>query len=1290
MNEGGRQGAPSTRGDVTAGRRRLRAEAGGLALLAIALAFNVVFLKGEARVSAVPLNDEVFHSVASQRLADAIAGGEPFLDPWVPNWGFGFPVWRSYQPLPHLVAAAAVSSASPGGETSAFALLATIVTGLLPLALYAGARIFGLSATASGLASLLCLLPSGAGDFGRYGLSYGASVWLGSGLYTQQFALLLLPLALGLARQALDSGRWRFAAGAALALAALSHIVFGYVGALAVVVLALVGSPGGRASRIVRVAWIAAGSFLLTAWFTIPLFLSRAEINHSRFEPGVKWDSYGSRAILTALFNGSLLDFGRLPVLTALVGLAVAGGFLLRRDGAGRRLLALTLVLFALFLGRDTWGHLLLLLGVPADLHLHRLQAAFELSACLLAAWFADASIRELRRRAPPLHVVAALLLGAGALVAFSERADYLRRNTRLGEASLAAYRAEEADFRAAVADVRKLIEARPGRVSAGQAAGWGKDFKIGEVPVYSLLTLERLDQASFLFHSLSRAGDFVLTRSEWNAAHDDVFGIRAVVAPADRPAPPHLRPVGRHGRFAVYEASRNGYFGLGDVFASYAGPPSTFYEPSAAWLATPLPRAGLFVALGPGGGGLPSIARWQPFPPAPPELETPRGEIVSVSARPGRWKAGVRLTRPCQVILKATFFPDLAFTVDGVAVPSIRVTPEFSAATVPAGDHIVEVVYRPSPAKPVLFVAGIAAFALMAVVARRQRLEVLDGRAERAVSRALEAISRKLPFSAVPLTVLLLLSCHALLRGLLVSGHDATAYPPRLVEFAKAVLDGHIPPVWAADFGAGHGQPLFEFNPPLSLIAPFLLRTAGFRLADSLQLGLFLLVGLGALALYRLARDIPVSRQAAVGAAAFWLFSPYLHTDLLVRGAWAEAAALAVSPVALLALSRLLGRAPSVTAFVATAFAMAAVILGHNAVALLFMPAVCLVILAISAGRPFRVTPALAAGGAVVCALALSVFFWAPAFVESPWVKTSLLRTDPTQHWWLHFPTLLQLLYSPWGFGQSVPGPNDGMSFMVGPLQLLAGGVGLWAAFRKGPGPVRRLAVGAAAASALGLVLTSPVSAFIWERVPPLQYLVFPWRALGLPTIFLPILAAIALDGLSTRQVFAAIGLVVVLNLSHTEPERYLTFDEEYYEPHNIAAAGLVSATFDAFEPRWVEQRPPYTPVPLSAPAGIELIERHERTARRDYVVRLAQGARVEAATFWYPEWRVEIDGQAVQTEIVPVRGTISFSVPEGVHRISLVFGRTLLRTVTLLVSVLSAAILIVASVFSLSRAAR
>ena len=46
----------------------------------------------------VEVSDEEYAALGFER-------GEPFLDPWVSEWSLGYPVWLSYQPVPHLAAA---------------------------------------------------------------------------------------------------------------------------------------------------------------------------------------------------------------------------------------------------------------------------------------------------------------------------------------------------------------------------------------------------------------------------------------------------------------------------------------------------------------------------------------------------------------------------------------------------------------------------------------------------------------------------------------------------------------------------------------------------------------------------------------------------------------------------------------------------------------------------------------------------------------------------------------------------------------------------------------------------------------------------------------------------------------------------------------------------------------------------------------------------------------------------------------------------------------------------------
>ena len=50
-------------------------------------------------------------------------------------------------------------------------------------------------------------------------------------------------------------------------------------------------------------------------------------------------------------------------------------------------------------------------------------------------------------------------------------------------------------DLEASLEDVRKIIDRRPGRVSAGKAVEWGGTFKIGEAYVYSFLSSYGFDE---------------------------------------------------------------------------------------------------------------------------------------------------------------------------------------------------------------------------------------------------------------------------------------------------------------------------------------------------------------------------------------------------------------------------------------------------------------------------------------------------------------------------------------------------------------------------------------------------------------------------------------------------------------------------------------------------------------------------------------------------------------------------------------------------------------------------
>jgi hypothetical protein len=554
---------------------------------------------------------------------------------------------------------------------------------------------------------------------------------------------------------------------------------------------------------------------------------------------------------------------------------------------------------------------------------------------------------------------------------------------------------------------------------------------------------------------------------------------------------------------------------------------------------------------------------------------------------------------------------------------------------------------------------------------------------------RARERRARRL--AALAIVALGALALHPLLRGRLVFAHDALEYPPRLAQMLRVLADGHLPPVWAPDLGAGHGQPLFEFAPPLLYLLAAPLHAAGASLANALQLTLLAAFLAGAMAIYRVGRGSGAARGAAVAVAGAGLFAPYLALDVVVRGAFAEALALALAPVGLLALLRLVAR-PTARRVAAAAVALALLPLAHFPAALLLYPALGLCALAVAlasgglrtlddatagsaAGSVRTRAVALAAlAGAYAAALLLAAFSWLPALLEKEHVKIDLLRAD-FLHWRLHLVEPWQLLWSRWGYGLSVAGSGDGMSFMVGPLHLVFAALGLAIVLRRGGRSERVLAVTAAAVALGGAWLATTAAAPLWERLPLLQYLAFPWRALLLPALLLPLLALPLWRRLPRFPLVAMLAALVALNLPHTVPKRFYEYSDSRFAPANVARNGIRTTTREEYEPRQVAQRPPWSPWRLRGlDAAIVARPLEQLSHRRRWHVVAAQATRVEAALFWFPGWEARVDGHRVPLAVVRGRGTIGLALPAGEHEVELALRPTAVRRAGLLASLTGA----------------
>jgi len=1262
---------------------RLPAEARGLILLGLALVVNAIPLWPEIRIERVPVNDLSFHIAASQRLAQSLFAGDWSLDPWVSQWALGYPLWHFYQPLPHAVAGVwLVLTRRFGSPTASFAILYYLLMVALPASTYIGARLFGFEPLAAGLASILILGVSEVGDFSRYGLSYGAYVRRGSGLYTQLFSYDLFIPALGLANYSINTGRRRIVAAFLIAASMLSHVVFGYAAIVSVGIIAIVGPRGDRSRRLVRAASIVIPALLLVAWFVIPMLLSSGEVNRCRWDDVWKFDSWGTRVIFRTLISGDFFDYGRLPVMSAAIALASLFAVYKWKRPMARRLLVLMAAWLVIFFGRTTWGYLMVLLGLPANFHVSRFESVFELFAVLITAWALAKIIASSAKLGFAAGVAAWAVLGAIAFIMFAERASYLQWNNVWGDESLAEIVRDGPDLNAAFDDMRAILRVKPGRVWSGPTGMWASKFKIAGVQPYSFLSLAGFDELSFLYHSLSWGSDVTAEINEHDPYQVELFAMRAALAPTSQPMPAQFKRRAVHGDLAVYEASDEGYFSLADIGARYDGPLSNVLNRDFNWMQTPAVRAGAMVALG---GDL-KVPEWKMFeglPPLDPKFSAPRGEVVSESKDDETYSARVAVLRSCYALLKITYFPGQRAMVDGKPAPIYRVYPNFCAIPVAPGSHTVVVRYRAGPIKPILLIAGIVLVGLIAQRMRRPDFSAVEQHLAARLAEMATPWDTPRTRTALALAILIVVFAHALLTGKLIDGHDSLEYPPRLTEFAKVIGDLQLPPVWAPDLGAGHGQPLFEFAPPLIYIAALPFFEAGFSLANSLQFGMAILFALGAIAIFLIGRKLAFSQVASIGAAAAWLFAPYQTLDIFVCARFAESSAIAVAPIALLGLLNALQR-PTIMNLALGSFAMALVPLAHNAIALLMFPAFA----AIVAVRAITSDNRLKVGGAgaavIVGGLGLSAFFWVPALLEKDLVKTDLLLVG-VLHWTNYIIHPSQLIWSPWGWGYASRGPTNGISYSLGLVHIALAAVGLVIAFRASSRARCLDAIVFAAAAIVGALLATDLTWGIWERVGTLQYLVYPWRTLCLPALFMSLLALYAFERIGPKATWGAIAALVLLNVLHTTPKQILTFDDAYFYPESIAQRGINTSTREEYEPRTVLSRPSFESVSLKGVSSKPVVTQlTNRSNRQSFKVDSGQPALMQDSLFDYLGWRVLVDDREVPTSPALVSGQITFSVPAGTHKVLVELRPTRIRAWSLYISLGSVVLLILFVLFA------
>ncbi|HEX8871196.1 MAG TPA: 6-pyruvoyl-tetrahydropterin synthase-related protein [Candidatus Acidoferrum sp.] len=540
----------------------------------------------------------------------------------------------------------------------------------------------------------------------------------------------------------------------------------------------------------------------------------------------------------------------------------------------------------------------------------------------------------------------------------------------------------------------------------------------------------------------------------------------------------------------------------------------------------------------------------------------------------------------------------------------------------------------------------------------------------------------RRIPAWAAPVLLCFLVSCCLVLPFFWLgsaSGHDFEFHAASWFDAAFQWKEGTLYPRWTAWTNHGFGEPRFIFYPPLSWMLGAALTLAVSPPWVPILLTVFTQTFAG-LSAFFLVRRFASPRSAAL-AAACYVVNPGAMLMTYIRSDFAEQLACAFFPLALLGALRIAGLLEDAFSFFASialfALSFAGVWLSNAPAGVIASYSVAL-LFALAALTQRSLRPLLRGAGGLVLGFGLASFYLVPAAYEQRWVNiTQVLSAGllPAENFLF---TKIQDPEHTW-FNWIASGCALLLILFTAVLALVSRRFTSREAppARKGSAVVALLALGAAS-TFLTLRVTMP----LWNLLPKLRFVQFPWRWMSILAVVFAVFLAIVLD---RRRGWIWLLLFVVISA----PLGFVLVNNGWWDADEMptqAAAISSGSGFDGAD-EYDPLQDDHLDLPLHAPR-VQVLSADEdgsqvpkarvhierwSTEAKDLRVGTPQPVRVALRLLNYPAWRVQVNGHLVVPGRAEDVNQMVIPVAAGTSEIQVRFIRTSDRTVGLVLSLLS-----------------
>lgn len=483
------------------------------------------------------------------------------------------------------------------------------------------------------------------------------------------------------------------------------------------------------------------------------------------------------------------------------------------------------------------------------------------------------------------------------------------------------------------------------------------------------------------------------------------------------------------------------------------------------------------------------------------------------------------------------------------------------------------------------------------------------------------------------------------------------------IAQYFVALKDGDFPVRWLGA-SANYGMPFGIFSQAtVAYLGALLMFLVGNTLI-SYNILIFLFAFLSCISLYVFLREY-TDRLSSLAGTLLFCFAPYRIVNIYIRGAIPEFAASFFLPIILLSLKRWIEDKKTNYYFLLI-LSLSLLFLTHPISGIVFSVIAGFYFVFLVWRRKNWGRVVLAAIVAVILSLGISAFYLLPLTREIVYLNQGTHETIFTANSFIEVGNL---------FREGLPIDNY---LHIGLIELVVFVLGLILIVRNYLKKKKNnsfLIISYISLFVCVFLLTKTATSLFY-LIKPLGNVQHQWRFLSGIIFIAPIVLAFIINSLDKRSRYIAIALLVVslvvVRFSQAKGKDYVATPENQYFSSKENLYSQVMNTV------WTGSTESYPSKEIKGEiieGRGEIVSRDEHNSWRKYEVNSNKGIRMIDKTFYFPGWKVYVDGKDTPIEFQDInhRGVITYRVPSGKHTVLVKFENTKTRKFANVLTVIS-----------------